>query len=109
MIKYQLSLFRTTTQLAGWQEYVQTILAWPSSKSKIKHICELWLFAAAFGYLWHQNVCKKKYELWYMGFFLIFLKAHTNILFQSFSFQNNPKNLDPSYKMDLDLWIVSEG
>ena len=22
----------------------------------------------------------------------------------SFSFQNNPKNLDPSYKMDLDLW-----
>ena len=22
----------------------------------------------------------------------------------SSSFQNNPKNLDPSYKMDLDLW-----
>ena len=21
-----------------------------------------------------------------------------------FPFQNNPKNLDPSYKMDLDLW-----
>ena len=21
-----------------------------------------------------------------------------------FSFQNNPKNLDPSYKIDLDLW-----
>ena len=21
-----------------------------------------------------------------------------------FSFQNSPKNLDPSYKMDLDLW-----
>ena len=21
-----------------------------------------------------------------------------------FHFQNNPKNLDPSYKMDLDLW-----
>ena len=21
-----------------------------------------------------------------------------------FTFQNNPKNLDPSYKMDLDLW-----
>ena len=21
-----------------------------------------------------------------------------------FSFQNNPKNLDPFYKMDLDLW-----
>ena len=21
-----------------------------------------------------------------------------------FSFPNNPKNLDPSYKMDLDLW-----
>ena len=25
------------------------------------------------------------------------------------SFQNNPKNLDPSYKMDLDLWIVRKG
>ena len=23
---------------------------------------------------------------------------------QSFSFQNNAKNLDPSYKMDLDIW-----
>ena len=23
---------------------------------------------------------------------------------ESFSFQNNSKNLDPSYKMDLDLW-----
>ena len=22
----------------------------------------------------------------------------------SFSSKNNPKNLDPSYKMDLDLW-----
>ena len=22
-----------------------------------------------------------------------------------FSFQNSPKNLDPSYKMDLDFWI----
>ena len=25
------------------------------------------------------------------------------------SFQNNPKNLDPSYKMDLDFGIVLEG
>ena len=24
------------------------------------------------------------------------------------SFQNNPKNLDPSYKMDLDLWDCLE-
>ena len=24
-----------------------------------------------------------------------------------FSFQNNPKNLDPSYKPDLDLWDCS--
>ena len=23
-----------------------------------------------------------------------------------FSFKHNPKNLDPFYKMDLDLWIV---
>ena len=25
-----------------------------------------------------------------------------------FSFQNNPKNLDPCYKMDLDLWDCLE-
>ena len=25
-----------------------------------------------------------------------------------FSFQNSPKNLDPSYKMDLDFWIFLE-
>ena len=26
------------------------------------------------------------------------------VIRQRFSFQNNPNNLDPSYKMDLDLW-----
>ena len=26
------------------------------------------------------------------------------VIRQSFSFQINPKNLDPSYKVDLDLW-----
>ena len=26
------------------------------------------------------------------------------VIRQSFSFQNNPKDLDPSCKMDLDLW-----
>ena len=26
-----------------------------------------------------------------------------------YSFKNNPKNLDPSYKMDLDLWDCLEG
>ena len=26
------------------------------------------------------------------------------VIRQSFSFQNNPKDLDLSYKMDLDLW-----
>ena len=30
----------------------------------------------------------------------IFLQLSDSI----FSFQNNPKNQDPSYKMDLDLW-----
>ena len=25
------------------------------------------------------------------------------LILESFSFQNNPKNLDPSYKMDVDL------
>ena len=28
----------------------------------------------------------------------------SSIIRQSFSFQNNPKDLDPSNKMDLDLW-----
>ena len=27
-----------------------------------------------------------------------------SVIRQSFSFLNNPKNLDPSYKMGLDLW-----
>ena len=30
----------------------------------------------------------------------IFLRLYDGV----FSFQNNPKDLDPSYKMDLDLW-----
>ena len=28
----------------------------------------------------------------------------SSIIRRSFSFQNNPKDLDPSCKMDLDLW-----
>ena len=35
------------------------------------------------------------------------LKNHyhiSSVIIQSFSFQNIPKNLDPSHKMDLDLW-----
>ena len=34
------------------------------------------------------------------------LKYHISSLIRKsfFSFQNNPKNLDLSYKMDLDLW-----
>ena len=28
----------------------------------------------------------------------------TSFVRLDFSFQNNTKNLDPSYKMDLDLW-----
>ena len=33
--------------------------------------------------------------------FLPYFFAYKTVFF---SFQNNPKNLDPSYKMDLDLW-----
>ena len=36
------------------------------------------------------------------GYFYIWYFFAYKIVF--FSFQNNPKNLDPSYKMDLDLW-----
>ena len=28
----------------------------------------------------------------------------SSVIRQIFSFQNNPKDLDPSYKTDLDLW-----
>ena len=28
----------------------------------------------------------------------------SSVIRQSFSFQNNPQNLDPTYKLDLDLW-----
>ena len=33
--------------------------------------------------------------------YAIFLRFYKT---EIFSFQYNPKNLDPSYKMDLDLW-----
>ena len=44
------------------------------------------------------------------GFALLYVFAFSvmyhisSVIRQSFSFQNNPKDLDPSYKMDLDLW-----
>ena len=40
----------------------------------------------------------EKKKIW-AGFYRIYL-----VIRQSFSFQNNPKDLDPSCKMDLDLW-----
>ena len=39
-------------------------------------------------------------ELWF--FATIFLRLTDGVFF--FSFQNNPKHLDQSYRMDLDLW-----
>ena len=40
---------------------------------------------------------------------IVFQQLHNYLIFSVtrlgiFSFQNNPKNLDPSYKTDLDLW-----
>ena len=32
----------------------------------------------------------------------------SSVIRRFFPFQNNSKNLDPSYKTDLDLWIVLE-
>ena len=29
---------------------------------------------------------------------------HISLMMSFFSFQNSPKDLDPSFKMDLDLW-----
>ena len=34
----------------------------------------------------------------------IMYRISTDIRQSFFSFQNNPKDLDPSYEMDLDLW-----
>ena len=39
-------------------------------------------------------------DRWLMMVLLYFFAYKTVF----FSFQNNPKNLDPSYKTDLDLW-----
>ena len=38
--------------------------------------------------------------IWLCGYIPYFFAYKTVF----FSFQNNPKNLDPSYKTDLDLW-----
>ena len=43
-----------------------------------------------------KNVVSKNLEVG----FTIFLQLKDSFLL----FQNSPKNLDPSYKMDLDLW-----
>ena len=40
----------------------------------------------------------------YLAFFLTGNYHISPVIRQSFSFQNNQKNLDPSYKLDLDLW-----
>ena len=37
-------------------------------------------------------------------FYMIQTAVHTDENGCEISFQNNPKDLDPSYKMDLDLW-----
>ena len=34
----------------------------------------------------------------------IIQRYHISSVIYYFSFQNNPKDLDPSYKTDLDLW-----
>ena len=52
------------------------------------------------------------YHLWlqnnpnFMSAFTLYFKYHISSLIRRhfFSFQNNPKNLDLSYQMDLDLW-----
>ena len=40
----------------------------------------------------------------YLGNLMFPMYHISSVIRQSFSFQNNPKDLDPSYKMDLDLW-----
>ena len=41
---------------------------------------------------------------WSSGLALVFLPYFFGYKTEVFSFQNNPKDLDPSCKMDLDLW-----
>ena len=43
-----------------------------------------------------------------MGFALSRMTINFAII-RVLPFLNNPKDLDPSYKMDLDFWIVLEG
>ena len=47
-------------------------------------------------------------SMWYsLDLTFLFLKGLPYVFAYKtvfFSFQNNPKNLDPSYQMDLDLW-----
>ena len=38
---------------------------------------------------------------WLFTFLIPYFSAYKT---EALPFQNNPKNLDPSYKMDLDLW-----
>ena len=67
-------------------------------------------------YIWYSPQ-KRKYPLFISGIFthiihiqqmdqITYNKIYpiSSIIRQSFSFQNNPKDLDPSCKMDLDLW-----
>ena len=47
----------------------------------------------------------KKYQIkvWHLPY-QSYLPYFFGYKTQFFSFQNNPKDLDPSYRMDLDLW-----
>ena len=40
----------------------------------------------------------------YEPLLMLYLRYFFGYKMEFFSFQNNPKDLDPSYKTDLDLW-----
>ena len=45
-----------------------------------------------------SHACTKIFKTAYIS--TVFLRLYDRL----FSFQNNPNDLDPSFKMDLDLW-----
>ena len=55
-----------------------------------------------------QYYCQKRRRehLLELGYILGLIWYHISLAVRQsfFSFQNNPKNPDPSYKMDLELW-----
>ena len=61
------------------------------------HFSSVYLFGYKIFFLFPLKYLNKAYENLLLPYFFSYKM-------EFFSFENNPKNLGPSYKMDLDLW-----